>query len=91
MSENEEKLVRIDPEKFAYHFIDSIKELDPGLDLEGAAKKRLAAYLSAYFLIDNFNKLEEKNFMSANKNERDDLSHMHYSELLSKIMELNKY
>jgi hypothetical protein len=84
------KKMKIDPEKFAYHFVDSLQKREADHDIEKVAKERLAAYLSAYFLIEQFNELESKRFQEAEK-KHEDLSHMSYVELLKQISKLNNY
>ncbi|PWF99949.1 hypothetical protein [Levilactobacillus bambusae] len=58
--------LKIDPEKFAYHYLDSLeKEPVPnGKGVERSVKDRLFAYLSAYVLIERFNQLEVSHFDS---------------------------
>lgn len=57
-----EQQTKIDPEKFAYHFMDSIDINIVGKKTEDAAKEALAAYLSAYYLAQRFNNLENEFF-----------------------------
>lgn len=75
---------KIDAEKFAYHFMDSIKR--PKVEtneIESAAKESLAAYLSAYYLVQRFNNLENNFFI---EEEHHKIST--YQKILS---ELNQY
>ncbi|MDT2756204.1 hypothetical protein P7G51_02225 [Enterococcus asini] len=55
---------KIDPEKFAYHFME-MTQPTAGIseDMEAAAKKALAAYLAGYYLIQKFNHLENDFFV----------------------------
>lgn len=79
-----EQQIKIDPETFAYHFMDSIKR--PAVDTENtevAAKEALAAYLSAYYLAQRFNHLENDFFVN---NHEKPIST--YQKILS---ELNQY
>lgn len=48
-------------------------------ELEKAAKKRLMAYLSAYFLIERFNDLEKQNFNKI------DIFNTSYSDFISEV------
>ncbi|MGM0216313.1 hypothetical protein [Enterococcus sp. AZ109] len=60
----QDQQTKIDPETFAYHFMDTIKR--PAIDkeeMEDAAKEALAAYLSAYYLAQRFNNLENEFFV----------------------------
>lgn len=76
--------IKIDPEKFAYHFIDSIRRENPSEgEMETASKEALAAYLSAYYLAQRFNNLENKFFDNNNSQELST-----YQRILS---ELNDY
>ena len=75
---------KIDAEKFAYHFMETINR--PEIDtenMEGAAKEALAAYLTAYYLIQKFNHLENDFFVEDHKKPVSN-----YQRILS---ELNKY
>ncbi|PWG00176.1 hypothetical protein [Levilactobacillus bambusae] len=90
MTDNQINRTHIDPEKFAFHFLDSLQKEAPHGDIEQLAKQRLAAYLSAYYLIEDFNNLENKSFNSADNND-ETLSHLSYSALLERISQLNKY
>ena len=59
-----EQQTKIDPEKFAYHFMETIHR--PEIDkenMEGAAKEALAAYLTCYYLIQKFNHMENDFFV----------------------------
>lgn len=51
-------------------------------------KRFLLSYLTAYYLVDDFNAIEEKNFGTANAEEFKDMS---FDELLKRVSELNKY
>ncbi|GCF95012.1 hypothetical protein NRIC_29030 [Enterococcus florum] len=60
----EESQTKIDPESFAYHFMDTIKRPKTSTDnMEAAAKEALAAYLTAYYLAQRFNHLETDFFV----------------------------
>ncbi|EOH93183.1 hypothetical protein [Enterococcus pallens] len=60
----QDQQTKIDPETFAYHFMDTIKR--PTIEkqkMEDAAKEALAAYLSAYYLAQRFNSMENEFFI----------------------------
>ncbi|HAT54966.1 MAG TPA: hypothetical protein DCW31_06985 [Lactobacillus sp.] len=84
----EPHFTHIDPEKFAYNFVNSLTPTEPGDDIERTAKKRLAAYLSAYYLIEQFNDLESTIFPTETEKER---ANIPYSALLERLTNLNKY
>lgn len=61
-----EKQTKIDAEKFAYQFMNSMQRAKvPTDEMETAAKEALAAYLTAYYLAQRFNNLEN-NFFEEN-------------------------
>ena len=68
--------IKINPEKFAFNFMNTI-DFSKTNDMEKAAKERLVAYLSAYYLIEKFNEIEEKDFNKL------DIFKMSYTEFLS--------
>ncbi|EJQ04578.1 hypothetical protein CN445_29930 [Bacillus cereus] len=79
-----EQQTKIDPEKFAYHFMNTINLPKINTEnMEAAAKEALAAYLSAYYLIQRFNHLENDFFI-----EEQTKFVSNYQRILS---ELNKY
>jgi len=80
--------ISINPEKFALQFIASVNFDFDETELENMAKKELAAYLSAYFLAEKFNKIESKNF---DKSQSPDLSDLGFDALLKHVADLNKY
>lgn len=80
--------INIDPEKFALRFISSLDFDFNAKDLEGMAKRELAAYLSAYFLVEKFNKIENENF---DHTQPDNLSNLGFTDLLKHVTKLNKY
>ena len=84
----EKEKISIDPEKFAQQFIASVKFDFNEKELESMAKKELAAYLSAYFLVEKFNKIESENFV---KSQPHDLSELGFNALLKHVADLNKY
>lgn len=78
--------IHIDPNEFAIAFINSLGTNKSHNNIEQLAKDNLAAYLSAYFLIEKFNELDAKNF-----NSESDWHELSFAELLNKVTELNKY
>ncbi|HCM88459.1 MULTISPECIES: hypothetical protein [Vagococcus] len=79
-----ENQTKIDPEKFAYHFVDTIKRPNMGTEeMEKAAKESLAAYLTAYYIAQRFNNLENNFFKEEQHHEVST-----YQKILS---ELNQY
>lgn len=79
----------IDPEKFALTF--SREALQKGLQVDeyvDKAKEQLLAYLTAYYLIQDFNGSESKNFQSGDAKKFKDLT---FDELLTRVARLNKY
>lgn len=79
-----EQQTKIDPEKFAYHFMDTMEKTDFSTkEMEVAAKESLAAYLTAYYLVQRFNKLENNFFTEDNHHKVST-----YQKILS---ELNQY
>ncbi|MGO2083045.1 hypothetical protein [Vagococcus sp.] len=79
-----EKQVKIDPEKFAYHFMDTVNR--PTMkteDMEDAAKEALAAYLTAYYIAQRFNNLENDFFIENHEK--------HVSTYQKILSELNQY
>ncbi|MGV0168942.1 hypothetical protein ACRYI5_10140 [Furfurilactobacillus sp. WILCCON 0119] len=84
----EDNSVKIDPERFAMTFMSTLHADDSDKDIERLAKHELAAYLTAYFLIEKFNKLDAQNF---NAESDQDWHQLPFGELLSKVSELNRY
>lgn len=78
----------IDAKEFALHFVDSVAFQNEEHDLTNAAKKRLVAYLSAYYLIEDFNAVERQNFESASEKK---FKEMTYEELIERVKHLNNY
>lgn len=60
----ETKKIYIDPEKFAYHVITGFQP-EENNDV-AASKMMLTRYLTAYYLIEQFNQLEEAQFNTLN-------------------------
>ncbi|WP_432737335.1 hypothetical protein OS787_02520 [Pediococcus pentosaceus] len=60
--------VLIDPAKFAIEFDESISKKDvASSEILNEAKKYLLSYLTAFYLIEDFNKMENSNFNSENE------------------------
>ncbi|MCI1987112.1 MAG: hypothetical protein LKJ69_10150 [Lactobacillus sp.] len=79
----------IDSAKFALSFADSTAE--PVTDEAAVvpeAKKYLLHYLTAYYLVEDFNAVEASNFNSTTETHFKDLS---FGELLKRVQTLNKY
>lgn len=79
----------IDPEKFATNFASAsalpIKDED---DVVKAAKKYLVNYLTAMYLVEDFNSVEKKNFNSDSEIHFQDMT---FPELINRVKDLNKY
>jgi len=67
----------LDPRKFAEMVISS-HQVSDDLDPEAIVKRKLTLYLSAYYLADRFNKLENAHFEGA-------LDSKHYQQLLNEL------
>ncbi|ABJ56121.1 hypothetical protein [Oenococcus oeni] len=79
----------IDPEKFALSFSKTVAEGNvPVSEYVDKAKEQMLAYLTAYYLVQDFDKNESKNFGSREDKKFSDLS---FNELLTRIAQLNKY
>lgn len=79
-----EKQTKIDPETFAYHFMNSLSHEQISTEnMEQKAKESLAAYLTAYYIAQRFNNLENTFF-----EERSHVKGSTYQKILS---ELNQY
>ncbi|MGW7926444.1 hypothetical protein [Staphylococcus xylosus] len=81
----ENKKTNVDAEKFAYKFMESIqRDINNSEDIQKSAKEALAAYLTAYYTVLDFNNLENSFFYEENKKKNVST----YQRILS---ELNKY
>ncbi|KRK47421.1 hypothetical protein [Secundilactobacillus kimchicus] len=79
----------IDPEKFALGFANS--NLAAGAEpseVVAEAKKYLLSYLTAYYLVADFNGIESQNFNSPEEKPFKDLT---FDELIDRVSQLNKY
>lgn len=79
----------IDPQKFALRFAQTAVAKGTENDqLVHEAKKFLTGYLTAYYLVEDFNSIERKNFGSDKAKKFEDMT---FEELLERVKELNKY
>ncbi|MDT2831049.1 hypothetical protein P7H60_08795 [Vagococcus carniphilus] len=79
-----EKQTKIDPETFAYHFMNSLSHEHVSTEnMEAKAKESLAAYLTAYYIAQRFNNLENTFF--------EETSHVKGSTYQKILSELNQY
>ncbi|WEV57030.1 hypothetical protein [Ligilactobacillus acidipiscis] len=80
----------IDPEKFALEFASSNTEcvdFDDGKLVQNS-KQFLMSYLTAYYLVESFNKMENESF---NNNEKTNFADLTFEQLKDKVRNLNKY
>ncbi|EOR85051.1 hypothetical protein ACPBEH_03025 [Latilactobacillus sp. 5-91] len=82
------KKINIDPEKFAYHFIDSIAVPNEKDQMEKNAKNKLVGFLTAYYLINNFNQMENGMFDQVKAKKVENMS---YKELLEEVSKLTYF
>lgn len=75
--------IYIDAHQFAFQFVDKLDLKVEDENYEAAAKKMLAAYLTAYYLTEQFNQLENEFFI-----DKADEKVSIYQKFLS---ELNQY
>ncbi len=80
----------IDSKKFALNFADSItqKGFDNSKIVE-EAKKYLLSYLTAYYLVEDFNNIEKQNFDGPKTETR--FADMSFEQLMERVKDLNKY
>lgn len=84
-----EERTLIDGQEFAMRFAQAaVQENYRDAELTMAAKKFLLSYLTAYYLVDDFNSIERTNFTSEDTKKFKDMS---FEELLKRVSELNKY
>lgn len=84
-----DKRTLIDPQKFALRFAQTA--VAQGLkndELVKGAKKFLMSYLTAYYLVEDFDSIERKNF---GKDDAKKFEDMTFEELLERVKDLNKY
>ncbi|MFV5782402.1 hypothetical protein ACHLJU_00395 [Pediococcus acidilactici] len=84
--ENEQ--IKIDAEKFAYHFMDSIDVPNEKSKFEDNAKNKLIAFLSAFYLIKKFNAMEKQVF---NKKDIEKVKNMSYKQLLEEVSRMSYF
>lgn len=76
---------QIDPEKFAYNFAKIARRMEyKSEELIPEAKKFLLSYLTAYYLIDDFNSLEMQDFKDGK-----DISNLSFDEMIDRIQQIN--
>ena len=76
--------LHIDPEKFAFEFAKVARKMDyKNSDLIPEAKKFLLSYLSAYYLVGDFNKIEQTDFKNANN------KGLSFDQLVDRIQKMN--
>ncbi|QLL73523.1 hypothetical protein [Lactobacillus crispatus] len=76
--------LHIDPEKFAFEFAKVARKMNyKNSDLIPEAKKFLLSYLSAYYLISDFNKIEQTDFKNGDGKE------LSFDQLIDKIQQMN--
>lgn len=79
----------IDPQRFSVKFAQvAIINNFKNDELAKEAKRFLLSYLTAYYLVGDFNAIEKENFGTANTEKFKDMS---FDELLKRVSELNKY
>lgn len=69
--------LKLEPRKFAEMIVASHTVSD-GMDPEAIVKRKLTLYLTAYYLAERFNKLEDAHFKGA-------ITGDHYQELLKEL------
>ncbi|MDO4679725.1 MAG: hypothetical protein Q4A55_00390 [Aerococcus sp.] len=84
-----EKGTFIDAEKFAFNFATAFSHpISSQADTVRAAKKYLLKYLTAYYLVEEFNGIEQTNFNSKTETHFKDMT---FDELMHRVQHLNKY
>lgn len=79
----------INAEKFALSFADAAAApVTDKADVVPAAKKYLLSYLTAYYLVEDFNGIEKENFKSETETHFKDMT---FDQLLDRVQQLNKY
>lgn len=79
----------IDAEKFALSFANTTATpLDDKAEVVSTAKKYLLSYLTAYYLVEDFNDIEKENFKSETETHFRDMT---FEQLLDRVQHLNKY
>lgn len=82
---NKDQPTQIDPEEFAFRFAETARRMNyEDKELIPEAKKFLLSYLTAHYLIDDFNKLEAKEFTNGKK-----LNDLSFEEMIDHIQKLN--
>lgn len=83
----------IDPKEFATNFASAIMsgERFNEKTIVEDSKKYLISYLTSYYLVEDFNKMENKNFKDASTGKDVKFKDMTFAQLLERVKELNKY
>ncbi|AUI72027.1 hypothetical protein COSHB9_04350 [Companilactobacillus alimentarius] len=79
----------VNPEKFALGFASA--SVIPNSDKSqtvSEAKKYLLNYLTAYYLVEEFNTVENKNFDSNTETHFEDMT---FPQLMERVKKMNKY
>ncbi|MCZ2490531.1 hypothetical protein LABALGNA3A7_04960 [Dellaglioa algida] len=84
-----DKRTFLDVDKFALGFASTTVESKfEDENMVKTAKNFLAAYLTAYYLAENFNEIERENFDNKNEEKFED---MNFETLMNRVKKLNKY
>lgn len=84
-----DKRTIIDPDQFAMQFAKSnYAKWFNEKEVVVEAKKFLLSYLTAYYLIQDFDDTERQNFEQTTDKKFQDMS---FEELMNKVIHLNKY
>ncbi|GAK48613.1 hypothetical protein LOSG293_410130 [Secundilactobacillus oryzae JCM 18671] len=83
----------INPDKFASGFANAAqqRDIDESKVVE-ESKKYLLNYLTAYYLVEDFNEVEQKNFEGPHgPNDELRFEDMSFEQLMERVRKLNKY
>lgn len=82
----------IDPKEFALGFAEvaSSQNID-NAELVESAKQYLLYYLTARYLVEDFNAAEQENFVSASNGSESKFADLSFEELMQRVKNLNKY
>ncbi len=82
----------IDPKEFALSFAEvaSQKGIN-NTELVESAKQYLLYYLTARYLVEDFNEAEQENFVSASNGNEAKYADLSFNELMQRVKQLNKY
>lgn len=80
----------IDPATFAESFAGAATQADVETSqVTQAAKRYLLSYLTAYYLVNDFNQIEAQNFQSPAETVK--FKDMSFEQLLDRVSKLNQY